>query len=234
MAASQAERRVYRKGCRDEMNHRRTLWTSVTCLGALGLLMLGGCDQNSKDREALLAEEASTLRMELDKQKTRNQDLAAENQKLTLRNQQLESDMMGETPAKAEPAPSTLAGFDVKVRDGEVVVNLPSDVMFDSGRDTLKPAAKSSLNKVATELERNYPNHKIRLIGFTDTDPIKKSKDRYETNHHLGFERAYSVGEYLQGKGIPAELISYASYGPHAPKGSKSQSRRVELVVLVE
>ena len=45
---------------------------------------------------------------------------------------------------------------------------------------------------------------------------------------------AANNGPSIQGKGIPAELISYASYGPHAPKGSKSQSRRVELVVLVE
>ena len=172
--------------------------------------------------------------MELDKQKNRNQDLTAENQKLTMRNQQLEADLTTGAPPAMEPAPSTLGGFDVKIRDGEIVVNLRSDVMFDSGRDTLKSAAKTSLNKVASELERNYPDHKIRLIGFTDTDPIKKSKDRYETNHHLGFERAFSVGEYLQGKGISPELISYASYGPHAPKGSKSQSRRVELVVLVD
>ena len=68
----------------------------------------------------------------------------------------------------------------------------------------------------------------------TDTDPIRKSKDRYETNHHLGFERAFSVGEYMQAKGISSKRISYASHGPNQPKGSKAQSRRVELVVVVD
>ena len=217
------------------MTHRRMLWMSAVCLGSAGLLMLGGCDKNSKDREALLAEEASTLRLELDKQKTQNRSLTSENQKLNLRNQQLQADLAANKVTVASaPTPATIGGFDVEMRNGEIVVNLPSDVLFDSGRDSLKNPAKSSLNRVASELRSDYPGKKIRLIGFTDTDPIKKSKDRYETNHHLGFERAYSVGEYLQSKGIPAKQISYASYGPHAPKGSKSQSRRVELVVLVD
>ncbi|MAJ47329.1 MAG: hypothetical protein CBC35_08780 [Planctomycetes bacterium TMED75] len=217
------------------MTHRRMLWMSAVCLGSAGFLMLGGCDNNSQNREALLAEEASTLRLELDKQKTQNRTLTSENQKLNLRNQQLESDLASNSkPAPLAATPRTIGGFDVEMRNGEIVVNLPSDVLFDSGRDSLKSPAKSSLNRVASELKADYPGKSIRLIGFTDTDPIKKSKERYETNHHLGFERAFSVGEYLQTKGIPSSKISYASYGPHAPKGNKSQSRRVELVVLVD
>jgi outer membrane protein OmpA-like peptidoglycan-associated protein len=194
------------------------------------MLAAGGCDQSSKDREALLREEASTLRLELDSQKTRNRDLASLNEQLKLRNQQLESDV---TAAPA-PVATTLGGFQAESRGGEIVVSLPSDVLFDSGRDTLKSTAKTSLNAVATAIKSEYPSKSIRLIGFTDTDPIKKSKDKYETNHHLGFERAFSVGEYLQSKGIPSKQISYASYGPNSPMGSKSASRRVELVVIVD
>ena len=205
----------------------------TVCLCSAGMFLLGGCDQNSKNREALLSEEASTLRMELDKQKTQNRALTSENQKLMLRNEQLQSDLTSNVQTAA-PVPSTIGGFSAEMRNGEIVVNLPSDVLFDSGRDSLKGAAKSSLNKVASELKSGYSGKKIRLIGFTDTDPIMKSKKRYETNHHLGFERAFSVGEYLQQKGIPADHISYASYGPHAPKQNKSESRRVELVVLVD
>ena len=169
--------------------------------------------------------------MELDSQKARNRDLASQNQQLKLRNQQLESDMSARNVA---PVQNTIGGFQAETRDGEIVVSLPSDVLFDSGRDSLKTTAKSSLNAVASAIRSDYPGKSIRLIGYTDTDPIKKSKDRYETNHHLGFERAFSVGEYLQSKGIPARQISYASYGPNNPKPSKSASRRVELVVIVD
>ena len=213
------------------MTHRRIVWIPIVLAGCGALLAAGGCDQSSKDREALLREEASTLRLELDSQKSQNRDLTSQNEQLKLRNKQLESDLMSSKPA---PAATTLGGFDAESRGGELVVNLPSDVLFDPGRDTLKTSAKSSLNAVASAIKSNYPSKSIRLIGFTDTDPIKKSRDRYETNHHLGFERAYSVGEYLQSKGIPAKQISYASFGPHSPKGSKAASRRVELVVVVD
>ena len=199
--------------------------------GCAALLFATGCDQSNNDREALLSEEASTLRLELDKQKGRNTTLASENQKLKLRNQQLESDL------QAMPEPVTteqIGGFSAEMRAGEIVVNLPSDVLFDSGRDTLKTSAKTSLSQVANELNSRYPGKSIQLIGFTDTDPIKKSKDRYETNHHLGFERAFSVGEFLQSKGVSDERISYATHGPNKPMETKAQSRRVELVVVVD
>ena len=40
--------------------------------------------------------------------------------------------------------------------------------------------------------------------------------------------------KYMKSKGIAGDKISYASYGPHQPKTSKAQSRRVELVVVVD
>ncbi len=213
------------------MNHRRTKWMCSMLAGCAAVLFATGCDQSKNDREALLSEEASTLRLELDKQKSRNTTLASENQKLKLRNQQLETDIQA-VPEPVEP--QQIGGFNAEMRAGEIVVNLPSDVLFDSGRDSLKNSAKSSLSAVASELNERYPGRSIQLIGFTDTDPIKKSKDRYETNHHLGFERAFSVGEYLQTKGVSSDRISYATHGPNKPMGTKAQSRRVELVVVVD
>jgi outer membrane protein OmpA-like peptidoglycan-associated protein len=213
------------------MNHRRTKWMCSMLAGCAAVLFASGCDQSTNDREALLSEEASTLRLELDKQKNCNTTLASENQKLKLRNQQLETDIQAvPEPVKAEQ----IGGFAAEMRAGEIVVNMPSDVLFDSGRDSLKSSAKTSLSQVASELNSRYPGKSIKLIGFTDTDPIKKSKDRYETNHHLGFERAFSVGEFLQSKGVSNDRISYATHGPNKPMGTKAQSRRVELVVVVD
>jgi outer membrane protein OmpA-like peptidoglycan-associated protein len=214
------------------MTHRRMMWLGAVLAGGFVVLTAGGCDQSAKDREALLREEASTLRMQLDDQKRNARTLQQQNDQLKLRNQQLESDLVSTTPV--EPTVATIGGFQAESRGGEIVVNLPSDVLFDPGRDTLKSTAKSSLNAVVSDIKSSYPNKEIRLVGYTDSDPIQKSKERYETNHHLGFERAYSVGEYMQTRGIPAKQISYASYGPHQPKTSKAQSRRVELVVVVD
>ena len=214
------------------MTHRRFMWLGAVLAGGFVMLTAGGCDQSSKDREALLREEATTLRMQLDDQKLSAQTLRQQNDQLKLRNQQLEADLLAKQAAT--PADFTIGGFAAESRGGEIVVNLPSDILFDSGRDTLKSTAKNSLNAVVADIKSNYSGKQIRLVGFTDTDPIRKSKDRYETNHHLGFERAFSVGEYIQSKGIASDTISYASYGPNQPRATKAQSRRVELVVVVE
>ena len=214
------------------MTQRRMMWLGAVLAGGFMVLTAGGCDQSAGDREALLREEASTLRMQLDTQKQTARNLQQQNDQLKLRNQQLESDLAANTAAR--PTAATIGGFQAETRGGEIVVNLPSDVLFDSGRDTLKGSAKKSLDAVVADIKSTYPSKEIRLVGFTDSDPIRKSKDRYETNHRLGFERAFSVGEYMQSKGIPSRQISYASYGPNAPKSTKAKSRRVELVVIVE
>src|SRR5437773_2014211 len=84
---------------------------------------------------------------------------------------------------------------------------------------------------IATRLKTQYTGKNIRVEGFTDTDPIHKSG--FKSNYHLGFERAFAVRQYLSSKGIDEKRMSLASYGPNAPKPTKPQSRRVEVVVLV-
>jgi chemotaxis protein MotB len=114
---------------------------------------------------------------------------------------------------------------------GEVTASLDSDVLFDSGKTTLKPTARQSLDKVAAVLNSTYGGRSIRIAGHTDTDPIRKSG--FKSNYHLGFERAFAVREYLISKGVPSNRIHLASFGPDLPRGSKAQSRRVEIVVVL-
>jgi chemotaxis protein MotB len=116
-------------------------------------------------------------------------------------------------------------------RDSEGVrVTLEGDVLFDSGKATLKDSAKKTLAKVASVLKEKYAGKAIRVAGFTDTDPIKKSN--YKSNYHLGFDRAFEVREFLISKGVDGRTISLSSYGPDRPEKSKAQSRRVELLVV--
>ena len=115
---------------------------------------------------------------------------------------------------------------------GEMIVRIDGDVLFDSGRTTLKNAAKSTLKNIAAEVRRSFPNARIRITGFTDTDPIKKSG--FKSNYHLGFERAYAVGRFLDSQGFEDDSISYATFGPDVPLSSKSKSRRVEVSVITD
>ena len=91
-------------------------------------------------------------------------------------------------------------------------------------------AAQSTLRTIAKEIASEYPGADIRIDGFTDTDRITTNK--YKTNYHLGFERAYSVGQFLVRQGIGRDSISYGSFGPLMPKATKDESRRVEIVVI--
>ena len=109
-------------------------------------------------------------------------------------------------------------------------MTLEGDVLFDSGKATLKDSAKKTLTKVASVLKEKYAGKAIRVAGFTDTDPIKKSN--YKSNYHLGFDRAFEVREFLISKGVDGKTISLSSYGPDRPEKTKAQSRRVELLVV--
>ena len=104
------------------------------------------------------------------------------------------------------------------------------DVLFDSGKTALKENAKKSLDKVAAILKEKYAVKYIRVAGFTDTDPIKKSG--FKDNYYLGFDRAYSVREYIIKKGLEGNVISLSSFGPDVPLKTKAQSRRVEVIVV--
>ena len=56
-----------------------------------------------------------------------------------------------------------------------VTVTVSGDVLFDSGKATLKASAKKSLDSVAKTLKSQYANLAIRVEGHTDTDPIKRA-----------------------------------------------------------
>ncbi len=112
----------------------------------------------------------------------------------------------------------------------EVHVNIESDVLFDSGKASLKDSAKKSLSKIVDVLKKQYAGKPIRVAGFTDTDPIKHSS--FKSNYHLGFERAFSVREYLVGKGLESKMVSLSSFGPDVPMKTKEKSRRVEVIVV--
>jgi len=103
-------------------------------------------------------------------------------------------------------------------------------VLFDSGKISLREPAKKSLDKIVSVLKDKYKGKYIRVAGFTDTDPIKKSG--FKSNYHLGFDRAYAVREYLVGKGMDGKLMSLSSYGPDVPLKTKALSRRVEVIVI--
>jgi chemotaxis protein MotB len=137
----------------------------------------------------------------------------------------------------------TQLGLKVDVRGNRMVIQLPGDVLFDSGSDQLKPEGSSILQQVA-EVVRNDPELKARqfqVAGHTDSKPLKGG--RFKDNWGLSAMRARSVLLMLTtdvasgGGGLDPSNWSAAGYADTDPVAENSteegrkRNRRVELVV---
>jgi chemotaxis protein MotB len=199
---------------------------------------LGGCSSAQKDELAVLKEENAQLAIQRDEARSALESSEAERRRLEEENGRLQTSASEQPPAvtatNVAPGPKLdlPEGVTAENRNGTLVLTIEGDVLFDSGKATLKTDAKKTLDKVVSEIKKKYPDNKLRLAGFTDTDPIKKSG--FKTNYHLGFERSFTVGQYLTTKGVEESRIEYSSFGPNAPKGSKKESRRVEIAIVNE
>jgi len=193
-------------------------------VAALGMT---GCKNSLKTENERLTAQLSDLQNQLD---GRNSALEQCEQEKRARDQQLAELRRGGSGDMATGF-ENIPGVTGSASAGEVTASVESDLLFDSGKVTLKANAKKSLDQVASVLNSTYGSAHIRVAGHTDSDPIRKSG--HKSNYHLGFERAYVVRDYLVSKGVSASRLSLASYGPDVPKGAKPQSRRVEIVVVL-
>jgi outer membrane protein OmpA-like peptidoglycan-associated protein len=85
-----------------------------------------------------------------------------------------------------------------------------TQVLFDNNSFALLPASLPELNKLLQILEEN-PSMHIQISGYTDN--IGKASD----NLILSTNRAKSIVNYLSGKGIATERLSYKGFGSTEP-----------------
>jgi outer membrane protein OmpA-like peptidoglycan-associated protein len=108
-----------------------------------------------------------------------------------------------------------------------------SDVLFDTGKYSLKPGAREKLAKVAGILLA-YPGLNIEVGGYTD------NVGGDEMNQKLSENRAGSVRDYLVQQGVATNSVSAKGFGNTLPVASndnfagRQQNRRVELLVSGE
>ena len=120
----------------------------------------------------------------------------------------------------------------VVVKDGFLVIQLQSDILFDSGKATLKDAAKPVLRELG-EVLNNFKGRRFQVAGHTDP------RGGDDINWLLSTQRSVSVVQFLikQG-GVAPEMLSaggYASYLPVVANDTDAgmrQNRRVEFLLL--
>jgi chemotaxis protein MotB len=140
----------------------------------------------------------------------------------------------------------TNLGLKVEVRNNRMVIRLPGDVLFASGKDTLKDEGKKVLDAVADVIRNDGGLSKryFQIAGHTDNKPLKGGQ--FGDNWGLSVMRARTVLNYLiaptdtkgGGGGLDAKHLHAAGYSdtdPVADNGAeqgRQQNRRVELVIM--
>jgi outer membrane protein OmpA-like peptidoglycan-associated protein len=110
-----------------------------------------------------------------------------------------------------------------------LVVNL-SDVLFDTGKYTLRPGAREKLSKISGII-LVYPDLRLAIEGNTD------SVGGDAMNQTLSELRAKAVLDYLALQNIPTTSMTSQGFGKTQPVASndtaegRQQNRRVEMIV---
>lgn len=123
----------------------------------------------------------------------------------------------------------------VGFRNGQMVLKMPSEILFASGQAELSEAGQTALAEVLTVL-MDFKDRRFVIAGHTDDKPIKTRKIR--NNWELSTARALSVTEFMIEGGFPPGNVAAAGYGqfdPAAPNDTdenRALNRRIEIILV--
>ena len=143
------------------------------------------------------------------------------------------SELRGDVSALA----GDVSGLNTRVTNMGLVIDLPSDALFDFDKATLTPDAEAQLHKAAN-LIRQSPPGPLQVIGHTDN----RGDDAY--NQRLSNDRANSVADWLkQQVGVRTRAFTVTGKGESEPiahntrpdgsddPAGRSKNRRVEVII---
>jgi chemotaxis protein MotB len=204
------------------------------------------------DDLASAKDELATLRTENDALKGQTGDLSKQTaeqraliERLKREKEQLDAIKRRFEELRKKLEGLTKLGLNVTVRNNRMVIQLPGDVLFESGKVELKKDGKEMLLKVAEVISKDagLASRNYQVAGHTDDKPFAGT---YKDNWGLSLMRAREVLTFLiapqdgrePGGGLNPKLWAAAGYAetdPIAPNDTPEnmkRNRRVELVVM--
>ena len=188
-----------------------------------------------------MAADASQLADELDA--ARKQNRALSNRVSDLERQLADANQAKGSLAKAEK--DLLKALQPEIKSGNVsvhqsgdqlIINLASGMLFDSGQAQLKPSGADALKRVGTVLT-DFPEKSVHVAGYTDNVAIAGLLQKtFPSNKELSNARAASAAQALRDGGVSSNL-SAAGHGDSHPIASndtavgRATNRRVEVIV---
>jgi len=124
----------------------------------------------------------------------------------------------------------------VAIKNGRMVLVLPTDILFGSGSAKLSEDGEAAISEVAGIL-KTIRKKEFQVEGHTDNVPINNNK-KYKNNWALAASRAMVVVETMIKAGVKGKVLSAASYGEFRPVASnktqkgKAANRRIDIVIV--
>ena len=234
-------------------------WIALVLAAAL----FGGCGVNKETHQKVVDEltatqgELEATRKERDRLKSENDALAdklglsdKERGKLAKEHEASEKEL-ADLRKQREAAEKRLQAFrDLKqrfaklvdtgklkvvFRTGQMILQLPSGILFASGQAELSKEGQTALSEVLNVLAE-FKDRRFAIAGHTDTDPIKSKK--FKSNWELSTARALTVVQFMIAAGFPATNVSAVGFGefdPVAPndnEANKQLNRRIEIILV--
>lgn len=112
-----------------------------------------------------------------------------------------------------------------------IVLNMPSNITFDTNKADVKPQFYNTLNSVSLVF-KEFKQTLINVTGHTD------SSGDANYNFDLSRRRAAAVAQYLSAQQLDSNRFSVEGHGASDPVASnatasgKAQNRRVEITIL--
>ena len=196
-------------------------------------ILATGCGPDAKDKKIQdLTAENNNLKGELeDRDRKLNDALVRENDsKSTIDelNNQLSRMRADGGKIKGGEGWVTMGNFDM--------ISIPGSVLFESGKADLTPAGRSKLGQLASDIRSKYSDRDIYVFGYTDDQPIRKSK--WKDNWELGAQRSLTVVRSLRDSGVSDDALVQANCGQNRPRVANTndknrlQNRRVEFYAV--
>lgn len=113
--------------------------------------------------------------------------------------------------------------------DNQLKLDIPNDISFATGSAALKPELRGVLESFAQGLKSGGSGTLVRVVGHTD------STGSDAINNPLSRERAESVRDFLEDRGIGSNRIEVSGRGSREPVASndtaegRAKNRRVEI-----
>lgn len=183
---------------------------------------LDACKQNLADTEAACVKDRSALSDALTDMRERNSEARERIQEYR--------DLLAKFKDLIDAGK-----LKVKIVDGRMTVELPSDILFASGSADLSPEGRATIKEITSVLVE-VAERKYQIEGHTDDWPINTR--RFRSNWELGAGRAITVVNTMIDAGMPPGRVSAASFAETQPVGDnetnegRAHNRRIEIVIL--